>query len=737
MTLEPNTTLDHFRIIALIGRSGMADVYRAEDTRLGREVALRVLPPEFARDPERVARFVREVRSAARLAHPNIAPILECRESGGLHFYAMALLPGGDLKARIRAHAGGLAAAEALRVAASVARALDYAHGAGLVHRDVKPENILFAADGTAQLTDFRIAHAVTTGTRMTATGMSIGTPHYMSPEQARDGDADGRSDLYSLGAVLYEMLTGSVPFERSDSFAVALAHINDPLPKLPESLSAYQPLLDGLLAKSPDDRYGTGGEVAAACEALERGEPFRVPSGAAGEGETRVMTRTLSGAPASSTPSTGKRGKRRLGRSRLAAVTAGAVVALGLVALLPPVDAPPPSRDDVTGGSAILAVETEPGGAEVLVDGQPVGRTPLVRDDLRPGAYDIELRLADHVPESLDGLALEDGVVLNVSHEFVRGRGRLTLMTTPSGAWIEMGGRRLAESVPVTLDDLPAGDVTLRVGTAGYRPAEVVARVPMDGVGQLEVELVPWSVGDVFRDCPSCPEMVVVPAGAFMMGSPASEGGGWERPRRRVEIARPFAMGVHEVTFAEWEACADDGGCGRRRPGDYGWGRGTRPVINVSWEDVQGYVAWLSRETGEEYRLPSEAEWEYAARAGTETRYSWGDEIGSNRASCTGCGSRWDGERTAPVGSLPPNAWGLYDMHGNVQEWTEDCWNDSYRGAPSDGSAWLSGNCGFRVLRGGGFYDLSVFLRSANRYWTGTGFGFSNVGFRVARTMN
>ena len=149
---------------------------------------------------------------------------------------------------------------------------------------------------------------------------------------------------------------------------------------------------------------------------------------------------------------------------------------------------------------------------------------------------------------------------------------------------------------------------------------------------------------------------------------------------------------------------CVEYGPC--RSVADEGWGRGDRPVINVSWDDAQAFVGWLSQETGESYRLPSEAEWEYAARAGTETRYSWGDEIGTNRANCDGCGSQWDDRQTAPVGSFPPNPFGLHDMHGNVGEWVEDCWNDSYRSAPADGIAWLSGDCDRRLSRGGSWWS-------------------------------
>ena len=251
------------------------------------------------------------------------------------------------------------------------------------------------------------------------------------------------------------------------------------------------------------------------------------------------------------------------------------------------------------------------------------------------------------------------------------------------------------------------------------------------------ERERVP-AVGEVFRDCPRCPEMVVVPAGSFMMGSPSSEQNrrGNEGPRRRVTIGSPFAVGVHEVTFAEWDACASSGGCGGYRPDDEGWGRGRRPVVNVRWDEAQSYVRWLSRETGEPYRLLSESEWEYAARAGTATRYWWGRDIGRNRANCDGCGSRWDDDRTASVGSFAANAFGLYDVHGNVWEWVQDCWNGSYAGAPRDGRAWESGECSRRVLRGGSWDNYPRYLRAADRYWDVTGSRDDVAGFRVARTF-
>ena len=242
---------------------------------------------------------------------------------------------------------------------------------------------------------------------------------------------------------------------------------------------------------------------------------------------------------------------------------------------------------------------------------------------------------------------------------------------------------------------------------------------------------------GEVFRDCRTCPEMVVVPAGSFGMGCVSGRDcEDDEHPVHDVEVAS-FALGVYEVTFGEYDGFAE--ATGREPPDDRGWGRGGRPAINVSWQDATAFAVWLSEETGEEYRLPSESEWEYAARAGSTTRYSWGDGVGRNRTNCAGCGGRWDDEtRTAPTGSFPANTWGLHDMHGNVWEWVEDCWHGSYTRAPRDGTAWTTGGvCSRRVLRGGSWSFNPRNLRSANRSRDGAENRSAGSGFRVARTLD
>ena len=235
-------------------------------------------------------------------------------------------------------------------------------------------------------------------------------------------------------------------------------------------------------------------------------------------------------------------------------------------------------------------------------------------------------------------------------------------------------------------------------------------------------------------------PEMVIIPAGRFLMGCVSGRDCHEdELPVHEITIPQPFALSVYEVTFAQWDACVADGGCSQYLPSANGWGRADRPVINVTWAHAQEYVTWLSSQTRAEYRLPSEAEWEYAARAGTQTQYSWGDEIGQNNANCDGCGSLWDNARTAPVGSFAPNAFGLYDMHGNVSEWVEDCWAPDYAVPRTNGGLWQGqvNGCEGRAFRDGSFYDYPEDLRSAFRNWSDAGYWNFYIGFRVARTLD
>ena len=257
-----------YKIEHELGRGGMAKVYLAMQESVQRRVALKVMSPVLLVDPSFSARFMREARIAANLNHPHVAAVFNVGAHQDSHFIAMEYVPGGDLAARC---VTPLPVPEALRIVREIAGALDYAHTKGFVHRDVKPENILFRDNGSTVLTDFGIARAVNSNTQMTKTGAVIGTPQYMSPEQARGKDLDGRSDLYGLGIVLYEMLTGKVPYEGSDSVSVGIKHVTNPLPRLPTALGQVQPLLERFLAKEPNHRYQTGDEAVLDVQRMEK----------------------------------------------------------------------------------------------------------------------------------------------------------------------------------------------------------------------------------------------------------------------------------------------------------------------------------------------------------------------------------------------------------------------------------------------------------------------------------
>ena len=231
--------------------------------------------------------------------------------------------------------------------------------------------------------------------------------------------------------------------------------------------------------------------------------------------------------------------------------------------------------------------------------------------------------------------------------------------------------------------------------------------------------------------DCDRCPMLVKIPPGEFMMGDLANDGRKTELPPRLVTLDEAFFIGKFEVTFDQWDACFEAGGC-EHKPSDGNWGRGARPVGNVNWFDAKEYVNWLSARTGKAYRLPTEAEWEYAARAGTSTRYPWGDDFKEGMAVCLTCGTGHGA--SYEVGQMPPNEFGLYDMVGLQREWVEDCWVSSLTNTSTDGSANTGNDCAMRVIRGGAWYDSKRYLRSAFRMGVTAVERTELHGFRVVR---
>jgi formylglycine-generating enzyme required for sulfatase activity len=298
------------------------------------------------------------------------------------------------------------------------------------------------------------------------------------------------------------------------------------------------------------------------------------------------------------------------------------------------------------------------------------------------------------------------------------------------SGFWETIKDSGSAADFKAYLDSYPDGPFAAMARTRLQQLEENVTKPAIAAPTPAAVQPVPTAPQSAIRDCPQCPEMLLIQAGAFEMGS--SEMFDFETPVHRVSIRKAFYIGRREVTFEEWDACFAEGGC-KHKPDDRGLGRGRRPATDLAWDDAKSYVEWLSQKTGKTYRLPSESEWEYVARAGTTTTYPWGRTVEKDKANCIGCTSD-PVRKTIDTGSFPPNAFGIYDMTGNAAEWVEDCWSDSYRGAPADGSAWTKPQCRERVLRGGSFNNDPKYLRSAARFKYDHDVRFYTNGLRVVR---
>lgn len=377
-------TIPGYRILRTLGQGGMASVFLAVQESLDREVALKVMAPALAANPEFAERFLKEGKLTAKLQHPNVVTIHDIGCHNGIYYLSAEYIPRGTLKERITDE--GLSVGEALNVLCDIAHGLDYAHEKGVVHRDVKPGNVLFRKDGRAVLADFGIAKAMDGSNSSTMAGMSVGTPDYMSPEQARGESVDGRSDLYSLGAMLVEMLTGKPPYEAPDAFSVALSHVTQPTPTLPVQHAWLQPLLNGLMSKMPSERYNTGAAVVAAVQRLLPTAPpgavdvqafenreglSRQPTAAATQQRTRVSGKASGGAGG------GEASERPWG---LIGGVSVAVVAIVAIALWAPWRSPQVVVDTTT---ATPATDAGSVGFEAPVSGPEAATTSLAESDI------------------------------------------------------------------------------------------------------------------------------------------------------------------------------------------------------------------------------------------------------------------------------------------------------------------------------------------------------------------
>lgn len=601
-----------YDIIAPLGQGAMGVVYKAFDPMIKRFVALKTMNLSFVEPSvdDTARRFHREAQAAGNLNHQNIVGIYEYGEDAGQAFIAMEFVEGRTLVDLLKQN-HRFSLAEIHQMLSSVLAALDYSHRMGVVHRDIKPGNIMLDNTGILKVMDFGIARIESSD--LTQAGTILGTPGYMSPEQLLGETVDLRSDLYSAGVVLYELLTGERAFTGSSFASVIYKVIHNHLSPPSQLKPAVPGSLDGLVAKAcaknVAERYQTAAEFATALEQA-------------------------------------------------------------------------------------LAVR---------VNAQPSADVKLARPELQPqsavSVKDTTTRTGRKWIAATALFAVAAGIALAI--------------------WIML---------PVGREIKPAADAT---------------------------------PGTTFTDCDTCPEMVVIPAGQFVQGSPrAGERQANEGPSRLVAIDYMLAISRYEITRAQFARFAADtghtgAGC-KTYDGSWEMDDGSswqspgfdqndaHPATCISWNDAQAYIGWLNKKSGRTYRLLSASEWEYAAKAGSASGADPTRACESANVADRSTGVAYPGwdifdcqdnyVHTSPVGSFQANAFGLHDMIGNVFEWVTDCWNNSYVDAPSDGAAWVDGDCGYRVLRGGSWFTPPGYVRPAFRNRFDSDYRSSSFGFRVAR---
>lgn len=769
-----------YRIIRKIAQGGMSTVYLAIQMSVGRIVALKVMSPNLTSDPAFSERFQREATIVGQLSHPNIVAIYDIGKQGDYNYIAMDYLPGGSVHNKMIA---GLNAEEALRITKDIANALDHAHERGYVHRDIKPENILFREDGSAVLTDFGVAKTSVGVSRMTHVGTVVGTPHYMSPEQTRGQAVDARSDLYSLGVLFYEMLTGTLPYQGEDAVAIALKHISAPIPRLPPQFQAFQQILDLLLAKDPAQRFQSGKEITEAIEQIELSTraqyatptPENLGVGALaralhlatvnairwrlnrlralrwnkhdgfhfktstndsmyGEDYKRVSVVTRVQQQTRVNPALIQQKINKLLLMSLAAFFALWFVASAVATY----------KFHANRSENVLAIAlTLP--HRIFGGSNP---TPLAAKSINSNGQTNSSKPISATTNS--ALASQSSInnsvtLVETSSSSSQSSSQppayaVKLQVKPYSAKVKLLGIAAKYNDGLTL---PNGKYKAEISANGYQTKTLTFEIKDKSFEQLiELEEKPPEItmpgGPISILVKGAPELLKIPVGSIVIGSNSNQ---HTSPAHVVTIQKAFAMSKFEVTFEEYDHFATE--TNQPLPGDNGWGRGNRPVIHVSWVDAQNYVNWLSQKTGRKFRLPTEAEWEYASRAGANTTFWWGDNEAEakGKANCRrGCFSSYSGlfgSKTAPVGSFTPNTFGLYDMAGNVSEWTQDCYKENYETAPNNGKAVEEKGCAARVIRGGSTKDNVQHLTNFSRDSVPAGFLNEALGIRIVMEIN
>ncbi|PNG26351.1 bifunctional serine/threonine-protein kinase/formylglycine-generating enzyme family protein [Methylocella silvestris] len=680
----PGTRLNDIYVIdRLIATGGMGQVFVGHTIETADKVAIKMIRPELAQSDTYLALFRKEAAALHRSPHEAIVryylfttdPELRCP------YLAMEFVEGESLASLLDRGPLDLGTVRVLQ--RRLAGGLDVAHRAGVIHRDLSPDNIILPENdpNQAKIIDFGIARD-SKGDATVIGGEFAGKSNYVSPEQIGlfGGEVTTKSDVYSLGLTLAAALLG-----RSIDMGGLPAEVvrkRSSVPDLSEMPAEMRPLLRRMLQPRPEDRP-TMAEVAFA---------------------------STEAAPASARPVP----QKRRWILPAAAAAAAALIGAGAVAMLSLGDRKSGSLEQFPLVAPRLTAEAPPQAATPPVEQSP---QPSVSATSAPSASAPPIQSATNpIPSDPSPLAPPPSN-LSAPPGAPVATAPAPLDASPDHATAaQLAELKLSEvspAAPPTRPTRPAAEPD------GVQTAGIVARPAEQQSGSA----VPPPEG-AFRDCGGCPEMLPAPAGVFAMGSNADPS---ERPIRKVKVA-PFMVGRFPVTEGEWRLCVAAKGCSFDPGGDEG-----APAHNLSWDDAAQYVDWLSKLTGHRYRLLSEAEWEYAARGGGATRYWWGDQFKPEMSACRSCGDQ-SAEGPPKIGLYPPNGFGLQDVTGSVSQWVADCWHRSFKGAPTDGSAWTSLNCPERVLRGGSWNSAPADLRVTNREFYDPKVRYPGHGLRVGR---
>jgi len=804
LALAPGFIVDKLRIDRVLGQGAFGITYLVTDELLGKSFALKEyvprehvrrgvdgrLVPNNQQSAELFAtgldHFLQEGRTVAPLDHPNVVKVFRCFEANGTAYLLMPYYRGEALHKLLK-RSGTLSADEAMALAMPLLNALEYIHQRDVIHQDIKPANIYITENGDPILLDFGAA-----GQRLEANPTlrwRLGSEGYAAVEQSdQSGEIGPWTDIYALAATLYRSISGRVPPPARQRKEALDSRKPDPLIPIEELVAddTFSGLFDAI-------RRGLSVDPGARVRDVRNWRPLFI----------QVKSTRLN--PAAELPPN----VEQEGREWLPIILLSLFLLTVLAAAIWLFTGEGEGLSPMEPGKTVNET-AEPDEPESFVPAEERARWEAALEADTAYAYQLFIQdfpHSIHRPQAQMQLdALDEKAWQHAREEGTRSAIEAHLDQFPNGlhqvdaqivlnefdladteaerqrqeqerrdneAWAQARAARTIAALDGYITDWPGGlhideahELRRRLESelGDVRAFEAAEKLNTIDAYQAYIDAFPKGArlanalekideltlrpGKTFTDCAECPAMVVVPAGTFWQGS--DEDSRWalskEKPKRMVTFSEPFAVGKFEVTMEQWDQCVAAGGCSTR-PRDNGWGRGNHPVIMVSWNDAQEYVAWISQKTGQSYRLPSESEWEYFARAGEESEWIGGDPASTclyGNIAGAETGLRWQHEdcsdsapmETLPVGSLKPNAFGIYDVVGNVAEWTLDCMNLSYLDAPADGKAWGRGICSSRMTRGGSWFTGSKEIRLPARFNLKTGDRNDFTGFRVVRSV-